>query len=216
MIKHKIFIYNIKKEEEWLEKYRQQGYQLINVRTLTGRYEFEKINEKEFLPKVKIDFRTFKKQDEFENYLSMFEDCGWQHIAGTKSNGVHYFKQIGSDADSDIFSDSESKAGRYKRISDMCLELSIAYIPLVVTFQILGVFDFRKILHLKELYYTPGLWEMKGPAFWRAFLFETPFALGRAGFVSLLFLLIVLMYAIFGIKSLYWYKKENQTRKDIL
>lgn len=212
MVKHKFFIYNVKKEEDWLENYRQQGYRLISVKTSTGRYEFEKVDDKAFIPKVKIDFRTFKKRDEFENYLAIFEDFRWHHIAGTKSNGVQYFEQMGPDADDDIFSDEVSKAERYKRISNMWLELFVVYLPILIVFKTSGIFDFSKILRLKELYYTPGLWEMRGAAFWGAFLFETPFALGR-GFVGLLFLLIVLMYAWFGIKALYWYKKEKGTRR---
>lgn len=49
----------------------------------------------------------------------------------------------------------------------------------------------------KALYYTPGLWEKTGAAFWTAFLFETPFALGR-GFAWLLFPLLIGLYLIFS------------------
>lgn len=210
MVKYRFFINNISKEEEWLEKYRQQGYRLKSVQTLTGRYEFEKVNEQEFLSKVKIDYRMFGKEDDFKDYIAMFEDSGWKHIAGTKSNGVQYFAQSSEDVDDDIFSDNESKAGRYKRLSDMWLELFVCYVPIAICLQIQGAGDLSKLFHLKELYYTPGLWEMKGAAFWMAFLFETPFALGRGGIMGLLFWGIVLLYAWFGVKALYWYRKERE------
>lgn len=208
MIKHKLF-FNPKKEEEWLEKLRMQRYQLINVRTWTCRYEFRKVNNQDDLPVVKIDYRNFKKRDEFENYIAMFEDSGWKHIAGTKSSVVQYFERSNSAAGDDIFSDAESKAGFYKRISNLWFEMFAVYCPLAIIFQTQGLFNFRSIFHLKELYYTPGLWEMDGAEFWSSFLFETPFALMR-GLSTWLFLLIILMYAWFGIKSLYWCRKEKE------
>ena len=61
-------------------------------------------------------------------------------------------------------------------------------------------------LNPKALYLTPGLWEMSGLAFWRHFLFETPFALMR-GFGWLFWLLFILSYAFFAVKSWALYKK---------
>lgn len=208
MVKYRWRILNIKKEEEWLEKYRKRGYRLTGVKCFTGRHEFEKVDEKGFVPKVRIDFREFKKKDEFENYLAMFEDSGWKHVAGTASGGIQYFEQITQNADEDIFSDNFSKAERYKRISVMYMNITAVYLPLLVVFQETGIFDFRKIFHLKEMYYTPGLWEMKGVQFWWAFLFETPFAVGR-GLAGYFFLLMILLCLGSGLRSFYWYRKEQ-------
>lgn len=211
MIKHKLFVVNIGKEEAWIGKYINQGYRLINV--VYGRYQFEKCENPNVTPKVKLDFRTFNKQEEFNDYLAMFEDSGWRHIAGSKSNGVQYFEQMNVNSTNDIFSDNESKAGRYKRISKMWISFFVAYLPVIVVFSTTGIFDFHKLYNLKELYYTPGLWEKTGANFWKSFLFETPFALGR-GFAGFLFLAIVLVYAYFGIKSLYWYRKEKNNKQQ--
>lgn len=49
---------------------------------------------------------------------------------------------------------------------------------------------------------------MKGIKFGLAFLFETPFAVGRSGFFAILFMVIVACYGYFGLKVLYWYQKE--------
>lgn len=207
MVKHKLFIVNLKKEEAWLDAWNRRGYRLTQVRPATGRYKFERAAEGEFIPKVRIDVRTFRKMDEFQDYLELFKDCGWRHLYGTKTSGTQYFIQSRPDADGEIFSDGASRAGRYKRLSDLWLQLLCCYLPLLVVFQMTGAFDLNKMLHPKLLYLTPGLWELSGLSFWRAFLFETPFALGR-GFAGVLFLLFTLLYAWFGFKALYWYRKE--------
>lgn len=59
-----------------------------------------------------------------------------------------------------------------------------------------GNFDPAVIINPKTLYFTPGLWDLTGLEFWRAFLFETPFALGRG-------LAWVFQLAIIGV-SLYF------------
>lgn len=51
--------------------------------------------------------------------------------------------------------------------------MSVAYISN-------GSININLILNPKLLYYTPGLWERTGEAFWGGLLFETPFALGRS------------------------------------
>lgn len=209
MIKHRFFINRIDRIEEWLESYRQKGYRLADVKVSTGRHEFVKTEGKDTVPKIRVDYRVFKKQEDFEDYLSLFEDCGWRHIGGTRANGLQYFEQAAPFASDEIFSDSISKAERYKRIAYMWLNFSVMYIPMAVALQISGTFDFTKLLHLKELYYTPGLWNMEGMHFWRAFLFETPFAAMR-GFGGLLFLLLIFLGAWFGARSLFWYLKERK------
>ena len=59
---------------------------------------------------IKIDFRKFRRTDDFIDYCTMFEDSGWKHLAGTKSSGIQYFKRIDDAAGDDIFSDNNSKA----------------------------------------------------------------------------------------------------------
>lgn len=207
MKKIKFFI-NIEKEESWIESYTLRGYQLIKV---VGNcyYQFEKQEAFSPAPKVKLDFRCFNRANDFINYLSLFEDSGWKHISGSKSSGVQYFEQMNFSSDENIFSDDESKAARYKRMSQMWLGLFYAYLPILVAFNLTGIFDFRKLVHWKELYYTPGLWEKTGGEFWRAFLFETPFAFER-GVLGFLILAICLLYAYFGIKALYLYHTEKK------
>lgn len=195
------FFSNYDKEEKWLSKMAKQGYQLKSV---SFGYSFYPAPPEQVV--IRIDYRTFKNNQDFLNYCTLFEDSGWQHIAGSKQSGSQYFKKINSVGDNDIFSDSFSRAGRYKRLSNMWLSFSVVWLPFLV---VMFTSDWLKadgFLNPKELYLTPGLWEMSGFNFWRHFLFETPFALLR-GFSVFFWFIIVLFYLFYAIKSWCLYKK---------
>ncbi len=231
MKKFRIFV-NIDKEEAWINSVIAQGYRLKHVSSL-GQYVFEKLpsgsgmdnshtetaqtaphpEEQEtepFLPLVRMDFRTFSKKEDFINYLTLFEDYGWHHVAGKKSEGNQYFERMRPDCQEEIFSDSPSKAARYRRISSMWMMLFAAYLPLLIIYW--NNFHLSSLTDWKELFYTPGLWELSGAKFCLAFLFELPFALGRAigGFFPLVLLVITICYAYFSLQTLYWYRKEKK------
>ena len=123
MKKFKLFL-NYEKEERWLADMASQGYQLKET---DFGYSFEKTLPEQAV--IKIDYRRFKKEQDFLDYLALFEDSGWQHISGTKKSGSQYFKKTNSDSTEDIFSDTASRAGRYKRLSDMWFSLFIPLIP---------------------------------------------------------------------------------------
>lgn len=202
MVKFKFFI-NLNKEEKWLNNMANQGWQLYEK---SIGYTFNKIAPDNTV--IKIDYRTFKSKDDFENYISLFSDFGWEHISGTKSSGKQYFKRIDEKAGDDIFSDDSSKAARYKKLCNTSLNLAVLYISSFIVFAKTGYMTLDTMLNPKLLYYTPGLWEMTGTSFWRAFLFETPFAMMR-GFLGLIFLCLFILYAIFAIKARVYYKKAN-------
>lgn len=225
MIKHRIFI-NIDKEEAWINSIITQGYRLKRA-TSFGKYIFEEFPAKggasfpkgearsespkgeDFLPLVRMDFRTFSKKQDFTDYLTLFEDAGWHHISGSKSEGNQYFERLRPDCQEEIFSDSASKAGRYRRLSEMWMMLFAAYLPLLIVYLNAPPLT---VSSWKELFYTPGLWELSGARFWAAFLFELPFALGRAigGFFPLILLVIVICFAYFSLQTFYWYRKEQK------
>lgn len=230
MTKFRMFL-NIDKEEAWINKIIAQGYRLRNVSW--GQYTFEKFppasnlekedyktaqtnyphaedqNTKLFLPLVRMDFRIFSKKEDFNEYLTLFEDYGWHHVAGKKSDGNQYFERMRPDCPQEIFSDSPSKAARYRRISNNWLMMFALYLPLLVIYW--NNFHFPFASGWKELFYTPGLWDMSGVAFLAAFLFELPFALGRivGGIFPLMLFVIAIGYGYFSIKTLYWYRKET-------
>lgn len=205
MTKFKMF-FNFDKEEKWIGKMAEQGYQL---KSTSFGYNFYSSQPENAV--FKIDYRTFKSDRDFLEYCTLFEDSGWQHIAGTKQSGSQYFKKIRPDGNEDIFSDSFSRAGRYKRLSNMWLSLSVVWLPFIVVMFTSGSMKINGFLNPKALYLTPGLWEMSGFNFWRHFLFETPFALLR-GYSLFLCIAVVFLYVFFAIKSWLLYRKTLKQR----
>jgi len=203
MKKLKLFL-NFQKEEKWLEYMAAQGWQMKKQGPI---YAFDIATPEQ--ANIKIDYRHFKNQSDFMEYHSLFEDSGWQHISGTKNSGNQYFKQVGVYNGDDIFSDDISRAGRYKRLSNMMLTMFVVLFPLVIISFTQGILGIGAFTNPRELYLTPGLWELSGIEFWQAFLFETPFALMR-GFSISIGLLIFLAYVFLMIKSWVLYKKATK------
>ncbi|MER2089634.1 MAG: DUF2812 domain-containing protein, partial [Sporosarcina sp.] len=160
MHKFKFFI-DFEKEEQWLEQMANNGYHLQN--TLFG-YQFKR--EKSETATIKIDFRKFRRKEDFIDYCTMFEDSGWKHLAGSKISGMQYFKKTGDTDGDDIFSDNNSKAATYKRYANMSFELAMSFLPLLVVFYLADIIDFKAFINPKELYFTPGLWDKTGTSFW--------------------------------------------------
>lgn len=194
MYKFKFFL-DFEKEEKWLEQMANEGYHLQN--TFMG-YQFQRGNPE--ATTIKIDFRRFGKKEDFIDYYTMFEDSGWKHLAGSKNSGMQYFKKIEDTVGDEIFSDNNSKAARYKRYANMCFELAMSFLPLLVVFYLTDIIDFKALINPKELYFTPGLWDETGTSFWFSFLFETPFALMR-GFAWSFIPLTIILYLFFGYRS---------------
>jgi hypothetical protein len=205
--------FNISKEEEWLNSLAKQGWILTRI---GFGYMFEKAEPEDV--NIRVDYHLFQSQSDYMNYITLFEDSGWRHMAGSKYSGSQYFKRVSADSD-DIFSDTVSKAARYRRLSRMYLSMMMCFIALMIPFVInilnsgtaatssaeIGI-DFS-FFDPKTWYFTPGLWELDGVRFWRAFLFETPFALGRSC-SWLLPLVCIALYLVCAIKSHLLYKQS--------
>jgi len=200
MRKFKLFI-DYDKEETWLTEMAQKGYELENV---SFGYKFRSIKPENFT--YRTDYRNFKKREDFIDYCILFEDTGWKHIAGSKYSGVQYFKKVSENAEDDIFSDAISKAGRYKRLSNMWMESALWFFVISISYLSTIQINLSTMLNPKLLYYTPGLWERTGVGFWGGFLFETPFVFLR-NFVFLMPLISVL-FAYLSIKSRRIYNKQ--------
>lgn len=198
----KIFV-DFEKEEKYLNDMAKNGYLLKKYSSL-GFYHFIKDKPKDL--KYRIDYRGFNKKSEFENYKAMFEDAGWQHVYGTKYSYNQYFLSKEENNDEDIFSTLESKAERYKRASNAFIGTSL------ITF--LYIIISLKLLNLSTLaFLTPGLWDMNGINFWKAFFFELPFVILRTVPILLLFSLSII-YGIWAYKSRKIYKQEKNSLID--
>ena len=199
------FFFNLDKEEKWLNEKSNEGWELYDKKM---EYKFRKTA---YFPTIKIDYRTFKSKNDFQDYKTLFQDSGWEHIIGSKTSGKQYFKTTERNASTDICSDNFSKAGRYQRMARVWVSLALSYIPLTVVLYMTRLVDFKALINPKSLYYTPGLWEKTGSVFWKAFLFETPFVFLR-GFFWILFPVLIILYIVFAIKAHYHYK--NALLKD--
>ncbi|MEI3598097.1 MULTISPECIES: DUF2812 domain-containing protein [unclassified Oceanobacillus] len=194
MYRFKLFI-DFEKEEKWLAQMASDGYHLQRV---SFGYQFRRGEPEKTT--IKIDYRVFKNKEDYIDYCTMFEDSGWKHLAGTRSSGFQYFQKMDDTAEDDIFSDQASKAVRYKRYARISLESAYSFFPLLAIFYVTDIIDFEAFINPKALYFTPGLWDKTGTAFWFAFLFETPFALMR-GFAWCFIPITIILYLFFGYKS---------------
>ncbi|MBQ8133073.1 MAG: DUF2812 domain-containing protein [Clostridia bacterium] len=178
MLKYRFMRTDVKKEEKWLEQQREKGYRLLSVNGL-GRYYFEKCDS-DFVPKTRIDVRSFKNKAEYENYLALFEDSGWKLIKGNKDSGWQYFQQMSDKSDGEIFSDDFAAVERNKRLSMYWFSYMVLYLPIFICIYISSQKDWvRWLSDPKTMFLTPGLWQMEGLTFWYSFLFEFPFVLFR-------------------------------------
>lgn len=195
MKKLRLFI-DYEKEEKWLLAMTQKGWAL---KSALFTYTFRKTPPED--TSIRVDFRLFKHRKDYTDYIALFEDSGWQHIAGYKSIGIHYFKKTREQASEDIFSDAASKASRYKRASKMWLMFFICYIPVILSLYINTILIPVSVRHaaphhgllidLKFIYNHPYL-------HWQDFLFETPFVL----LGTILICLAILMQITFLISAL--------------
>jgi len=200
MKKFKFFI-DYDKEETWLNIMSKKGYELESV---FFTYKFRSIKPENSI--FKIDYRTFKKKENFIDYCVLFEDTGWKHIAGSKYSGTQYFKKIDENSQEDIFSDAISKAGKYKRLSDMYMALAVVYLTLSMSSISSGRVNFNSMINPRSWYFTPGLWERTGVGFWFRFLFETPFVFLRS---SWWLLLVLFLFVYSSIKARVLYNKQK-------
>ena len=209
------FFSNFRDEEKWLERMAADGYKLLKQNTLqTLIYTFAPVPPEQV--SIKADYRVFKTQHDFQDYCSLFEGSGWRHIAGTKNSGNQYFQRINNNSDEDIFSDTTSRAERYKRLSNNALTWCFFFVPLI--FAGLLTLNLDAFVNPRALWFTPGLWESEiNLMWWRAFLFEMPFAIMRgyaAPFVILISTASTLLYLFIMVKSRRIYRMMLNTDAD--
>lgn len=200
MIKFKIFV-DMDKEETYLRSMAKAGYMLKSYNSL-GFYTFEPGKPQEL--HYKIDYRVFKNKRAFQQYRQLFQDSGWIHVCGSSYSGGQYFLPSNNNSYSaEIFSDLESKAARFKRLSNQCMFAFIITLCYLAAFFSMNGFNFSKLGYL-----TPGLWEKTGSAFWFAFLFESPFVIFRFLPPILIFSLTVI-YAYWAYKARELYNQKK-------
>lgn len=186
------------KEEKWINDIQKQGYRLKKV-TLDFIYHFEKTDE-DYV--TRLDYRDYMKKVKFEEYKSIHEEFGWEHVRGGRFGASLQTWTKARDGNDEIFSDDESLIKFYKRYSSFTGAFAILFLMYTIIF----LSTEREGL----IFLTPGLWNMEGAEFWSAFLFELPFALLR----MLPALLLPVMF-ISAIVFFIGYINANKAKDDI-
>ncbi len=194
MRKMKVFL-DFNEEEKYLNDMARKGH-LLKKYSVFGIYHFAEGEPQELT--YKIDYKIFRNNADFQDYKALFEDAGWIHVYGTKQSGNQYFLPMNKSADGEIFSSRESAAFRYKTLYNLCsINVAVAAMCIIAVFSVNGF----KLSSFGFL--TPGLWEMTGASFWRAFFFEVPFVMFR--------LLGPIALVGMGILYGYWGSKAKKT-----
>ncbi|MDO5359640.1 MAG: DUF2812 domain-containing protein [Jeotgalicoccus sp.] len=193
MNKYKFFIDPLK-EEQWINKIQNEGYRLTDI-SLDFIYRFEKSSE-DYV--TRIDYQEQMSKSKFEEYISIHEEFGWDHIRGGRFGAVTQVWSKVPDGNDELFSDRESKINYYKRYMKMTGGLAVLFLVYTMLF----VPDSTGMIFL-----TPGLWEAEGMKFWRAFLFELPFALMRV--------LPVILFPLAAALFFLTYYKMDKAKKEL-
>lgn len=189
MKKFKTFI-DIEKEEQWLNEQLKKGYRCTSISGL-GFYTFEKTDKRYVM---RLDYQDSLSNRKFKEYKAIFEDFKWMYINGPWLSGIQYWQKEMTDYN-EIFSDRQSKGNYYKRLMGYSFGLGILFL----------VYSYM-LYKDSGLYLADGLWSMEGSLFWKALLFETPFALLRS---------LPALMVVFFVSSFYKaYRKYSMLKEE--
>ncbi len=161
MIRHKLFT-SLQEEEHWINSIQSEGYQLVKVTPWTATYHFEKCSRTPH--PVRLDFHEHIAKGEYSNYLSLFEDCGWQPIQGSRRCGIHYFQQTIETSSTEIFLIPNRKSILFT-LPKLCLLLFRIISDFIFIHYQVGLQNGYTLWNPKSWYLTPGLWERTGTSF---------------------------------------------------
>lgn len=177
MKKFKMFL-SLTSEENWINSIQESGYRLTKINAFLHCYTFKALTDDQFNPYVRLDFREKgMSKEKYAEYKTLFSDSGWQLLKECRSGGTQYFQQKSPEVSREIFSDTDSRVGlrkRYIRFSYMYGVLFLLYSMLMFK-NSAGI----NLLNFRSWYFTPGIWQMSGIQFWRAFIFESPIVIFR-------------------------------------
>lgn len=204
----KVFL-NFDHEEQWLTEMLGSGHKLCA--NIFG-YRFSTAQDSERKRCIRMDYREFSSRGSYNDYLQLMEDFGWEHICGSKGSGKQYFMEkaegLGLEK-AELFSTEESKGERYRSLMRLTFSMACCYFALWLSIAQSQGFRVLDLFNPSVYYFTPGLWEMKGPRFVGAFLFETPFALMR----GYLWVFMLAVTCLFAMQALYGFMQVRRMRK---
>lgn len=110
------------KEEAWLAEMSAEGLHLESL-PFPGTYQFKEGEPGTYV--YRLDFQALKSKDK-DSYLQLFADAGWEHI-GDMGGWVYFRHLVNGNEIPEIFSDLESKLGKYQRL----LGYLIIFLPIM-------------------------------------------------------------------------------------
>lgn len=113
--------WNDDKEERWLEQMARQGWHLASGPIF---YTFDKGSPAEM--RYRVDYPPRKRQG-LDEYVRLCRDAGWERVFAYA--GSQYFRTSLPDAP-DIYTDTESRISKYKRVFVISLLLALATLPM--------------------------------------------------------------------------------------
>ncbi len=111
------------KEEAWLAEMSRGGLHLDAVSPF-GFYHFHPGEPVDYV--YRLDFQSLKAKDR-DSYLQLFEDAGWEHI-GDMGGWVYFRHLVDGTKFLEIFSDRESKIGKYQRV----IAILVVFLPIMI------------------------------------------------------------------------------------
>jgi len=112
-------------EETWLSEMAEQGFHLERI-TLPGFFYFQIGEPESFI--YRLDYQALRSKDK-ESYLQLFADAGWEHV-GDMSSWVIFRRKVQPGDTPDIYSDVESKIGKYQRN----ITYLVIFLPILIIF----------------------------------------------------------------------------------
>ena len=105
-------IFEYEKEQDYLREMHLSGWKFVKVRGL-GMYYFEKCAPQDVVYQLDYNEDGLANKDE---YLKMFDDCGWEYIQDHV--GYSYFRKAvaGDGIAEEIFCDEESRFQMMQRV----------------------------------------------------------------------------------------------------
>lgn len=152
-----------------------------------GNYYFEKTNESHI---VRLDYQEIYSRQKMNDYLALYESFGWEHVYGYRGGCTKQYWMKAGDETEVLFSDRESLSNYYKRWLKFLDALLLVCFALFVT-------NLTQNHYSRDIFLTPGLWEKQGAEFWRAYLFEFPFAVMRFLGYYLYFILLIPLFVVY-------------------
>ena len=128
------------KEQEYLSRMHRMGWRIVHV-SLPCFYHFEACEPENVV--YQLDYFQEGKFGR-EEYLKMFEDCGWEYLFDFMD--YHYFRKPAAEMDGkeEIFCDDESRLDMMKRVFRGRVMWLLIMFLLVVLPQLIGnIMDYR-------------------------------------------------------------------------